>query len=341
MIDLRSDTVTRPTPEMRERIARAEVGDDVFGEDPAVNRLQERTAELLGKEAALFVASGTMGNVAAVTAHTRPGEEVILDEEAHIVHYEAGSAAAFAGVQFRTVPGPAGAFTVREVEERIRPDDVHAPPTSLVCLENTHNRAGGTIYPVEEMERIGAFARERGIRVHLDGARLWNAAAATGVPEARWAAAVDSVTVCLSKGLGAPVGSVLAGSREFIHKAHRVRKMLGGGMRQAGILAAAGLHAIENHRERLADDHAHARLLAETLNAIPGITVEMDRVQTNIVYADVSGHRWSDEEILRGMAEREVLFLSLGAGRIRLVTHLEISRADAEEAAGRLRETLG
>ncbi|MBN1825616.1 MAG: low-specificity L-threonine aldolase [Candidatus Eisenbacteria bacterium] len=340
MIDLRSDTVTRPTPEMRERIARAEVGDDVFGEDPAVNLLQERTAELLGKEAALFVASGTMGNVAAVRAHTRHGDEVILDTEAHIVHYEAGSAAAVSGVQFWTVPGRAGAFTARDVGKRVRPDDVHAAPTTLICMENTHNRAGGTVFPIEEMEGIGAFARERGIRTHLDGARLWNAAVASGVPEARWAAAVDSVTVCLSKGLGAPVGSVLAGSADFIRRARRVRKMLGGGMRQAGVLAAAGLYALEHHRERLADDHAHARLLAETLNRIPGFSVEMDRVQTNIIYADVSEHRWSEAEIVRRMAEKEVLFLSLGAGRIRLVTHLDVSRGAAEEAAGRLEEVL-
>jgi threonine aldolase len=340
MIDLRSDTVTRPTPGMREAIARAEVGDDVFDEDPTIHRLQERVASILGKEAALFVASGSMANTTAVLTHTSRGDEVLLEEGAHIFNYESGASATLGGVQIRTIPTERGSFTLEQVVERIRPSNVHHPATRLVCMENTHNRAGGTVFPAGEMRRIGAACRERGIRTHLDGARLWNASVASGVPMAEFASAVDSVSVCLSKGLGAPVGSLVAGSAEFVGSARKTRKMLGGGMRQAGILAAAGLYAIDRHVERLAEDHAHAKLLARALNEIPGIRVDLSRVETNIVIADVREHPLGEGGIAERMARGGVLFLAIGPGRLRLVTHLDVSRSQVEEACAALKRVL-
>ena len=264
-IDLRSDTITQPTPAMREAMARAEVGDDVFGDDPTVTRLEARTAEILGKEAAVFTPSGTMANQLALRAHTEPGDEILVDGNAHIYYYETGAPAALAGVMCRCLPGVRGLFTVADVEAALRPADQHFAPTKLVCLENTHNRGGGSVWPMERIREIADVSRARGLRLHLDGARLWNAAVATGIPERDYAAHFDSVSVCFSKGLGAPIGSALCGTREFIQRARRFRKMYGGGMRQAGIIAAGALHALEHHRARLAEDHANARALAEEI----------------------------------------------------------------------------
>lgn len=340
MIDMRSDTITRPVPGMREAIARAEVGDDVFGDDPTVNRLQERVAALLGKEAALFVPSGTMANLVAVRTHAFHGAEVLLEEGAHIFNYEGGSVAAVVGVQLRTISTPFGWFTVKDVESMVRPDDAHAPVTALVCMENTHNRAGGTLFPIEEMERIGDFTRERGIGTHLDGARLWNASVASGLPVDRFAAAVDSVSVCFSKGLGAPVGSLLAGTKDFIRRAHRTRKMLGGGMRQAGVLCAACLYALDHHVERLVVDHQNARILACALDAIPGVHVDLERTKTNIVIANVSDHPLSETKIAQLLVEAGVSILAIGPGTLRLVTHLDVGRSQIDEAVLLIQKVL-
>lgn len=340
MIDLRSDTITLPTDEMRRVIATAEVGDDVFDEDPTVRELQNRIAALLGKDAALFVPSGTMANVACVMAQTHPGSEVILDEGCHIYNFESGSSARFSGVQYRLLTGARGTFTRAEVEPLVRRDNVHLPPTTLIAMENSHNKAGGTLFPIEDMEEIGSFARERGIAVHLDGARLWNASIASGVPLERYGAAVDSVSVCLSKGLGAPVGSVVAGDAAMIRRTHRIRKMLGGGMRQAGVLAAAGLYAIENHFERLAEDHDNARTVAAALAAVPGIEVDQDRVETNIVLAEVSGHPLGEVGIIEKLAGRDVHILAIDTNMLRFVTSLQVTGEQAREAAAIIGETL-
>ncbi len=322
MIDLRSDTITRPTPEMREAIARSEVGDDVFGDDPTVNLLQERVASHLGKDAALFVPSGTMANLIAVRTHAFHGAEVILGESSHIFNFEAGGVSAVVGTQLRTIQTQWGWFTADDVESRIRPDNVHLPVTALVCMENTHNRAGGTLFPVEEMERIGSLTRDRGIGTHLDGARLWNASIASGIPIQRFTAAVDSVSVCFSKGLGAPVGSIIAGTKDFIWRAHKTRKMLGGGMRQTGILCAACL----------AVDHENAKVLAYALDAIPGVHVDLEQTRTNIVIADVSDHPMSETEIAERLEEAGVSILAIGPGALRLVTHLDVSASQIDEA---------
>ncbi|HZT81959.1 MAG TPA: GntG family PLP-dependent aldolase, partial [Gemmataceae bacterium] len=255
VIDLRSDTVTRPTPGMRAAMAAAEVGDDVFDEDPTVNRLQERVAALLGKEAALFVPSGTMSNQVCVRTHTQPGDELLCDVNCHIYNYEAGGPAVLSGVTCRCVEGDCGILDVSQLDGLVRPDNEHFVRTRLVCLENTHNRGGGKVYPLEKVQAISAWARRAGLATHLDGARLWNAVVATGVPAQEWARHFDSVSVCFSKGLGAPVGSALAGPRDFVAKARRTRKLFGGGMRQAGVLAAAALYALDHHVERLAEDH--------------------------------------------------------------------------------------
>lgn len=322
-IDLRSDTLTLPTPPMRLAMANAEVGDDVYGEDPTVNRLEARTAAILGKEAALFMPSGTMANQVAVRSHTEPGDEILLDANAHIYYFEAGAPAAIAGVLCRCLPGQRGIFSTADILAVLRPPDPHFPPTRLVCLENTHNRGGGSIWPVERIAEIAALARERGFRMHLDGARLWNAAAASGIPEREYAAYFDSVNVCFSKGLGAPVGSALAGSREFIQRARRFRKQFGGGMRQAGILAAGALYALEHQRARLAEDHANARALAQGLAQLPGIELDPATVQTNIVVFRVTA--MPAQTLVAKLKDRGVLVLSTGPDTIRAVTHLNIS----------------
>lgn len=337
-IDLRSDTITRPTPSMREAMAAAEVGDDVFGDDPTVAKLEARVAELLGKEAAVFTPSGTMANQLALRVHTEPGDEVILDGNAHIYYYEGGAPAALAGATCRCLPGVRGIFTAADLESVLRPADPHFPPTKLVCLENTHNRGGGKIWPQELVREIGALTRERGIRLHLDGARLWNAAAASGISEREMAAEFDSVAVCFSKGLGAPVGSALCGSREFIRRARRFRKMFGGGMRQAGIIAAGALHALEHHRERLAEDHANARALADGLSTLPGIELDPASVETNIVLARV--RTIPALQLVEELEGAGVRVLATGPDTIRAVTSLEVSAGEIQQALGILKLTL-
>jgi len=325
IIDLRSDTVTQPTPDMREAMATAPVGDDVFGEDPTVNRLQERVAELFGKEAGLFVASGTMGNQVAINAHTQPGDEVICEYNAHIFNYEGGAPALLSGVQLHPIPGSRGVITASQIEAVIRPDDHHFPHTRLIAIENTHNRAGGTIFPIDEMKKIYQLAQRRNLKVHLDGARIWNASVATGIPLLEYAKYADSINVCFSKGLGAPVGSMILGSKEFITRAHRYRKLYGGGMRQAGILAAGALYAVEHNFKRLAEDHRRAKTLATALSALNGIKIDLEAVQTNIVIFEVVSHSINAQEFVERCREAGVLMIPVGTNKVRLVTHLHIS----------------
>ena len=282
-IDLRSDTVTKPTPAMRKAMAEAEVGDDVFGEDPTVNILQEKVARLLGKEASLFVPSGTMANQVSIKSHTQPGDEVIIESSSHPYNFEGGAGAAISGIQFRCLQGVRGTLEPFQIEEAIRPDDHHFPVTRLVCLENTHNRGGGSIFPIGKMAEIYRLVKSKELLVHLDGARLWNASVATGIGPQEYAQWADSVSICLSKGLGAPIGSLVAGSKLFIDRVHRFRKMLGGGMRQVGIIAAAGIYAIENHLDRLTEDHQNAKRLAVGLKEFKGVSIDPRHVETNIV----------------------------------------------------------
>jgi threonine aldolase len=335
LIDLRSDTVTVPTPEMRAAMAKAEVGDDVYGEDPTTRELEEKAAELLGMEAALFVSSGTMGNQVAIAVHTRPGQEVIVEESSHIYNVEMATMARFSGVQPRVIRGERGVFTAHQVETAIRPDLYYLAPTGLVCLENTHNAAGGRVWPLAGAREILELAHSRGIPVHLDGARILNAQIATGIPARELVSGFDSVMFCLSKGLGAPVGSLVAGSREFIAEARRMRKALGGGMRQTGILAAAGLYALEHHIDRLEEDHENARLLAQGLAEIEGISVT--EPETNIVVFEITSGP-SAPELCCELRELGVLASPARAGtdprRIRMVTHLGISRDDIRRAIG-------
>jgi threonine aldolase len=337
-IDLRSDTVTKPSRGMRDAMANAEVGDDVYGEDPTVNALQERVAGLLGKEAALFVPTGSMANQIALKAHTQPGDDVIIGQHSHNWLYEAGAGAVVSGVQF-TFAGKGGLFDVADLDEAYKPDNHHFAPTRLVCLENTHNRGGGRVWPSEQVARVTGWARARNVATHLDGARLWNAHIATGRSTAELAAPFDSVSVCMSKGLGAPVGSLVAGKKEFIWKAHRWRKMMGGGMRQAGILAAAGMYALDHNVARLAEDHQNARVLCDALGGVRGVTME-NPVETNIVIF-VLGEGLPDAATVVARAkERGVLVNAVGARKIRALTHLDVDRAAVEKAAGILCELL-
>jgi threonine aldolase len=326
-IDLRSDTVTRPTAAMREAMAAAEVGDDVYGEDRTVNRLQERAAALLGKQAALYVPSGTMANQIALLCHCERGDDVLTGEGNHVVLYESGAGSAWAGVGF-TIVGSGGVFDAEQMTAAIKPSEYHSPRTRLVSLENTHNRGGGRIFPQADVEAIAEAAHARGLVVHLDGARIWNASVASRTPVARLAAPADTVSACFSKGLGAPVGSVLAGSSALVERAHRFRKMLGGGMRQAGVLAAAALHALDHHVERLSEDHVHARQLADGLSRLPGLICAP--VQTNIVLCDLPGR--AADAFQAAAAARGVLFYAIGPHRVRLVTHLGIGSADVANA---------
>jgi threonine aldolase len=330
-IDLRSDTVTGPTEAMRKAMASAEVGDDVYGEDPSVNRLQEMAAELTGKEAALFVTSGTMGNQAAIAATTRSGDAVLVGDDAHILIYESGAGAALFGVQVETI-GTGGFFSGSEVADAIRPVDVHYAPARMLAFENTHNQSGGRVFPLDQLKDAAAVARERGLAVHLDGARIFNAVVASGTPLATWAEHVDSLTFCLSKGLGAPIGSVLCGSADFILRAHRARKQMGGGMRQAGIIAAAGIHALEHHVERLADDHSNAQRLAAGLRDL-GFKVD-PFPETNIVIFEAErAGEFEQESLARG-----VLMLALNNDQVRAVTHMDVSEADIDDALSRIAE---
>jgi threonine aldolase len=328
-VDLRSDTVTKPTPEMRRAIAEAEVGDDVIGTDPTVERLQEVAAAKMGKEAGLFVPSGSMSNAIAIKTHTKPGDEVLLESNAHSMIYEVGMPATIAQVITRQFRSQNGVPDVNEIAASIHTESLHAPGTTLLVLENTHNRAGGAIIPLDVHRELWEMAQAVGLKLHLDGARLFNAVVATGVPAVEYAACADSVTFCLSKGLGCPVGSVLCGTREFIAKARRVRKMLGGGMRQAGILAAAGLYALEHHIERLAEDHAHARRLAQGLADAPGVTLDTLEPPTNMVYLTTKAPA---RAFVDALAAKQVLCLPTAPNRIRLVTHLDVDAEDIERA---------
>ncbi len=352
-IDLRSDTVTRPTQAMREAMARAEVGDDVYGEDPTVNRLQELAAERLEKEAALFVSSGTMGNLVALLTHGGRGDEMILGDRSHTFLYEGGGSASLAGIHSRLLQNePDGTLEIEAIEGAIRANDVHAPRTRLIALESTHNRCGGRAIAKEYLDRVGELAHSHGIAVHLDGARLFNAAITLGVPVASLAQSVDSVMVCLSKGLGAPVGSLLLGTREFVERARRMRKLVGGGMRQAGILAAAGVYALGHHVERLAEDHRNARRLADGIAALPGLTLgaegDLGRPpETNLVYFQVDGAALGDPSfdaatLSHRLRERGILANPLGhrADQMRMVTHLDVTAQDIDEALAALRSSL-
>jgi threonine aldolase len=333
MIDLRSDTLTRPSRAMREAMAAAEVGDDVFGEDPTVNLLQERVAVILGKERALFVASGTMGNQLCIKTHTRAGDELIAEAGAHVFYYETAGAAFLSSVQVFPVHGHRGVLAVEEVRHAIRPDIYYMPKTRLLCLENTHNRAGGSIYPLDAFATVAKFAHGAGLKVHLDGARLWNACVATGVEPSDYCSHVDSVSVCLSKGLGAPVGSIIAGTKEFIDEARHFRKIFGGGMRQAGILAAAGLYALDNNIDRLAEDHEKAAGFAATVGVVPGVTIDMNTVQTNIVIMDLSNTGTSAGVWARRFEEAGVRVSQAGEHTLRAVTHLDVSVQQVRDAA--------
>jgi threonine aldolase len=338
-IDLRSDTVTKPSPAMREAMARAEVGDDVYGEDPTVRALEEKVATLVGMEAALFVPSGSMANQIALYVHTQPGDEVIVGDGAHCMLYESGAGGALAGVQFHVV-GKGGLFSARDAEDAIQPDNHHFAPTSLVALENTHNRGGGRIFPEADVAAIQELARARHLALHLDGARIWNAAAARGVAPKAIAAGFDTVSVCLSKGLGAPVGSLICGTRAHVTRAHRRRKMLGGGMRQAGILAAAGLYALEHHQARVVDDHANAQAFAAALKSAPGVIID-GPVETNIVIFALDASAPLDADALVTRAKQKgVLLNAIAARRLRVVTHLDVDRRACEDAAARLVELM-
>ncbi|WAH37781.1 threonine aldolase family protein [Alicyclobacillus dauci] len=331
-IDLRSDTVTQPTADMRRAMAEAEVGDDVYGEDPTVNRLETLAAEMLGKEAALFVTSGTQGNQVAIATIARTGEEVIAEAESHIFYYEAAAVSAFVGAQIRQVPGRKGVLQPTDIKQAIRPRDVHQPRTALICIENTHNRAGGTVTPVHVLEEISSIAKASGVPVHMDGARLFNAAVASGRSAKEIASHVDTVQFCLSKGLSAPVGSVLAGSKAFIDEARQWRKRMGGGLRQAGILAAPGILALTTMVDRLAEDHENARYLAEQLSALPGVTVDLETVQTNIVIADIAGTEVDVNVFVQALRDEGVLSSAFGPTTVRFVTNKDVSREDISTA---------
>jgi threonine aldolase len=338
-IDLRSDTVTRPTPEMREAMARAEVGDDVFLEDPTVNRLQEMAAAMLGKEAALFVPTGTMGNQICIRLHTQPGQEVIVEERSHIFNAEMAAMAAISGLLARPVRGEDGLLDWPTIEAAIRPGTVYyLARTGLVALENSHNFAGGAVLSVERMEEICNRAHEAGLPVHLDGARIFNAATALRRDVAELARPFDSVMFCLSKGLGAPVGSLIVGSRPFIDRALAARKMFGGGMRQVGVLAAAGLVALEKMTGRLAEDHANAQLLAGGVAGIPGMKIDPEKAHTNIVVFDITGTGISINEWMARLKARGVLVIGINSRELRMVTHHDVSRQDCETALAAVRE---
>ena len=337
MIDLRSDTVTRPTPAMRDAMFRAPVGDDVYGEDPSINALEEQVAARLGKDAALFVPSGCMANQIAVRLHCRPGDELLCETNSHVVLWEAGGPAALSGVTCRTLDGEHGILSLARLENELRPDDVHTPATKCVWLENTHNRGGGRIHSLASVAEICTWAHANSVSTHLDGARLWNAAVATGVPPAEWASHFDTVSVCFSKGLGAPVGSALVGPHALIRQARRVRKLFGGAMRQAGFLAAACSFALDHHIERLADDHANARLIADAARDHELLRLNPEQVDTNVVWVEVAPKLGTARDVADRLKSRGILVAALGEQMLRFVTHLDVSRAECEQAATELR----
>jgi threonine aldolase len=329
IIDLRSDTVTRPGPGMRKAIAESEVGDDVFGDDPTVNGLEERVAQLYGAEAAMYVPSGTMGNLVAIASLTSHGDEIILERQSHVFNYEVASAASIAGVQTNALEGDRGVITAEDIAPNIRGDNLHLPPTSLIVIENTHNRAGGRIFPFDEMKAIKLLAEKRGLRVHLDGARLANAHVETGIPFSEYYTCADTVSMCFSKGLGAPVGSIVISNRDIIAKARKVRKRIGGGMRQAGVLAAAALYALEHHVDRLKEDHANAKRLAEIIEKTDGLKIQQP-VETNIVIFRVDESAYSVDAFLQLLREAGVLAVPFGPLLVRMVTHLDVNADDVE-----------
>lgn len=339
MIDLRSDTVTKPTEPMRRAIAMAEVGDDVFGDDALTSELERKVADLLGKEAALFVPSGTMSNQLAVRLQTQPGDETILEANSHIYSKEAGGTAALSGVICRTIQGQRGIFRGEEIETAIRTHDIHHAPARLVCIENTHNSGAGAIWPLEAIEDVAKTAKRHGLSLHLDGARIWNASVATGIGEREYARHFDTVSVCFSKGLGAPIGSALAGSHSLIDRGRRFRKMFGGGMRQTGILAAAAIYALDHHRARLADDHANARILAKGLTGLPGIEIDADSVETNIVFFRLT-HASAPDLVTRLQAVG-VAVMAMGPTTVRAVTNLMVNGTQTRDAVEILRRTIG
>ncbi len=340
-IDLRSDTITRPTPAMRRAMAEAEVGDDVFGEDPTVNRLEEMAAERLGKEAALFVVSGTMGNLVSLLIHCGRGDEVLLGDRSHTFFYEQGGSAALGGIHPRTLPNqPDGTLDLGHIEEAIRPDNIHFPRTRLIVLENTHNRCSGSPLTPEYMRGVGEIARRHDLKIHVDGARIFNAAVALGVDASDLVSEADSVTFCLSKGLAAPVGSVVCGTRDFIREARRARKVVGGGMRQAGVIAAAGIVALTEMIDRLSEDHNNAHRLAEGLVDVEGLSVDPGRVQTNIIYIDITQPGFSSAALAEHLAREGVLLLPTGPRQLRAVTNYHIAYNDVDHAAGVIRKVL-
>ena len=334
-VDLRSDTLTRPTPSMMKAMAEAQVGDDVFGEDPTINKLEQMAADRLGKEAALFVASGTMGNLVSLLAHCGRGDEIILGNLSHTFFFEQGGSAAVGGIHPRTVANqPDGRLALSEIEAAVRSDNIHFPLTRLIVLENTHNLCGGHPLDIDYMQAVGDIARRHGLKIHVDGARFFNAAVALDVKVDQLAAEADSVSFCLSKGLAAPVGSVVCGSRDFVFQARRARKVLGGGMRQAGVLAAAGIVALNEMVDRLADDHANARKLADGLAEIPGLSIDPALIKTDIVYFEVKRDDMTVAELVKRLEDQGVRMLPVGPGRIRAVTHYHITPDDIDYALG-------
>ena len=330
VVDLRSDTVTLPTAEMLDAIKTAQLGDDVYREDPTVNQLEELAAKKMGKEAALLTTSGTQANLVIVLSQTRRGEEVILESEAHMYYYEVGAFSAVGGLIPRLVKGQRGVITPQDVGLALRPPNIHFPPTSLICIENSHNRAGGTIWTPPQTKAISDFAHDRQLKVHMDGARIFNAAIAQSIDVRELTRHVDTLMFCLSKGLSAPIGSMVVGDRDFVERARKYRKMLGGGMRQAGVIAAAGIIAIEKMVDRLKDDHANAKMLAKGLMSIPGISLDPTLVQTNIVLYDVSGLRIDGEQWCKKLNESGVKAGAVEANRVRMVTHRGIEKEDIE-----------
>jgi threonine aldolase len=338
VVDLRSDTVTKPTPAMRRAMAEAEVGDDVYGEDPTINKLEQRAAEIFAREAAIFVPTGSMGNSIAIKIHTQPGQEIICEERGHIFNYEMGMLSFFSGCVPRTIFGENGILTWSEIKKKIAPGIYYRAQTGLISLENTHNMAGGTVYPTAVAEEICDGAHAMGLRVHLDGARIFNASVALGKPVAEITKKFDSVMFCLSKGLGAPVGSLLVGSKKFIEQARVYRKALGGGMRQAGVLAAAGLIALEEGPKRLHEDHANAKFLAEGLAKLRGIKIDPKKVETNIIVFEISGTGMDSAAFTRKLMEKNVLASGISPTEIRIVTHMDVDRGACERALGAISE---
>ncbi len=342
LIDLRSDTVTRPTSAMREAMFAAPLGDDVLGDDPTVQALEAKVAGLLGKDAALYVPSGTMANQLAIRCHCEPGDEILAHPDSHIIHYETAAPAALSGCMIQGLPGPAGRFAPDAVTAAVRGTDIHSPRSRLLVVENTHNRAGGTTWAKRDFDAAAAAARAKGLAVHIDGARLFNACAAAGYSAAEFAASADTVSVCFSKGLGAPVGSALCGPADLIRRARRFRKMFGGGMRQSGLLAAACIHALDHHRTRLADDHANARRLAVALAAIDALRLDPapDRIETNMVFFGLDARFGGAARFCETLAREGVRMIPMGPNRVRAVTHLDASTADVDRAAELVARTV-